>query len=73
MDGVQGLANYIANAIKKANRGGQTYQAQVIGGAVRVNGTTMPYVAAVDVTVDDGDYVFVVLDESGRNAVVVGK
>lgn len=71
MDGVAGLARYIASAVKQAQRQGETQQGRIVGGAVKVAGTVMPYVQAVDCELNDGDYVWVVT--SNGRAVVVGK
>lgn len=71
--GVNMLAQTIADAIKTAKKQGNTYQARIIGNAVIVNGSTIPFVAAIDTLTDDGDYVWVMLNDEKTLAVVVGK
>lgn len=74
MSGVAELAQCIANAVKQSKRSsGRSIQAQVCGNGVIVNGKTMPFIVGIDAPVETGDYVWVVVEQSGYRAVVVGK
>lgn len=68
----------LAQAIRRAMNnqrqtvGGGTRQAIVFGNQVLVNGLYYAADYSVDIDVDDGDVVYVVLAEDGSKAVVVG-
>lgn len=71
--GVQGLCQDIRNLIngKKSQQG--TAQAYISGSKALVNGTWYTWASAVDVDIEDGDIVWVVIDNTHTRAVVVGK
>jgi hypothetical protein len=73
MPGVQGLAQMIATAVQNAKQQSNTYYGQVAGSGVLVNGITYPYVAAIDTVIQDGDYVWCVLNDNRSLAVIIGK
>ena len=73
---VQQLANTIAQAVKARQNqsGGQSVKVGIVSGRfVDVAGRRMPYSAAVDVPFKDGEAVYVVINDSGSKAVIVGK
>lgn len=59
-------AIYLRTENQKAKRG------IVHGGSVTIGNKTLPYVPAVDVYFGDGDYVWAIIEDGGRRAVVVG-
>lgn len=71
--GVNGLANYLSGVIKQSKQQKGIRKARVSGSCVEVFGRMLPYDAAVDVPVSDGDWVYVVLNDSRTKAVVVGR
>jgi len=74
MNGVQGLANYIADTVTSL----KNKQSGVVSGkmcgtsTVLIGGTYYPVSVAVDVPAADGDYVCCMLNEAKTVAVVVG-
>jgi len=73
--GVQSLANTIARIMK--NNKGTTEPAikrgMISGNRIIVDGADYNYSVAVDVDVSDGDYVYIIFNDSHNRAVVIGK
>lgn len=74
MNGVQGLANYIADTVfDLKNKQNGVVSGKMCGtSTVLIGGTYYPVSVAVDVPAADGDYVCCILNESKTLAVVVG-
>jgi len=73
--GVQALANTIARLVKnKAVSNTQNIKRGIIAAnRIIVDGNAYNYSVAVDVPIDDGDYVYVIFNDTGTRAVVIGK
>jgi hypothetical protein len=72
MNGVYGLAQYLATVITETQQTTSTFQGQISGSAILINGAYYPFVVAVDVQASDGDIVWCMLNETQTVAVVVG-
>lgn len=73
MAGRDDLVRLIASTKKRRQNGGGIKLAKVSGGTVDVDGRRYPFDVAVDVPVNDGDYVYVLLNDGRTRAVVVGR
>ena len=73
--GVQSLANTIAKAINGAKNYNDTAvkQGTISGTSVEVNGKFYNYSVAVDIEIENGDGVYILLNDTKTRAVVVGK
>ena len=73
--GVQTLANTIARLVKnKAVSNTQNIKRGIVAAnRIIVDGNAYNYSVAVDVPIDDGDYVYVIFNDTGTRAVVIGK
>lgn len=72
--GVQELANELAKVVKRRDASGQSIRRGVLSGSqVLVEGRYYPAAYAVDVDADDGEQVYVMLDNRMATAVVIGK
>lgn len=69
--GVRELASAIASAVNKNTDDGTVKRGRVSGSTLQVDGRSYSYTAAVDIPIDDGDWVYVMLSDS--KAVVVGR
>ena len=69
--GVNSLCSAIANAVKHDNDQDTIKQGKVSGSIVQVAGRSYVYTVAVDIPIDDGDWVYVAI--VNNRAVVVGK
>lgn len=73
---VNRLAGLIAGRINRYKRAAEqkgVTMARVNGSYVEVAGRAYPYDAAVSIPVKSGDYVYVVISDTGRQAVIVGR
>lgn len=72
---VQSLANTIAKAINEAKNYNDTAvkQGTISGTSVEINGKYYNYSVAVDIEIENGDGVYVLLNDTKTRAVVVGK
>lgn len=71
--GVNGLANYLSGVINRSKQSRGIQKAHVTGSCVEILGRVLPYDVAVDTPIGDGDWVYVVLNDSRTKAVVVGR
>jgi len=69
--GIASLCNAVANAVKRESDQDHIYHGKVSGNMVQVAGRSYPYTVAVDIPVDDGDWVYLMITD--YQAVVVGK
>lgn len=69
--GVESLCSAIANAMKRDDNHSGVMRAKVEGSIVQVAGRSYSYSVAVDIPMNDGDWVYVML--TNNRAVVVGK
>lgn len=69
--GVESLCSAVANVLKRDNNHSEIMRAKVEGSIVQVAGRSYSYSVAVDIPMDDGDWVYVML--TNNRAVVVGK
>lgn len=66
------VANMVATAIYKRTENQKAKRGVIRGENVVIGNKVVPYVPAVDVYFQDGDYVWCIMADSGRMAVVVG-
>lgn len=72
--GVQELAQALRSAMVRRNGTGTSIKrGTVSGNQVMVDGTWYPSDYSVDIDADDGEQVYVVLNDSRTKAVVIGK
>lgn len=72
--GIATMVSEISKAVKRRDASGQSVRRGVLSGnQVLVDGQYYPAAYAVDVDVDDGERVYVMLDNRKATAVVVGK
>lgn len=69
--GVKSLCNEVAIAMKNESNQGGVKHGQISGNVVLVAGQSYRYAAAVDISFDNGDWVYVLI--TNNLAVVVGK
>lgn len=69
--GIESLCNAVANAMKRDENHGEIIRAKVAGSIVQVAGRSYSYSVAVDIPIDNGEWVYVML--TNNRAVVVGK
>jgi len=69
--GVESLCSAVANAVRRDSDQDNIKHAKVSGSIVQVAGRSYPYTVAVDISVDDGDWVYAAI--VNNRAVVVGK
>ena len=67
------FAATIAAAIKNRSKQSNTFQAQILGNGVIVDGSIYPFTAAIDTSTEDGDWVWVIFNEAKSMVVVIGK
>lgn len=66
------VANMVATAIYKRTESQKAKRGVIRGGSVVIGNKVVPYVPAVDMYFQDGDYVWCIMADSGRTAVIVG-
>jgi len=71
--GLQSLCVKIKNIMTPRRQMQATMLGQITGSKVLARGLYYNYTTAVDIDVENGDMVWVVLDDTGTRAVVVGK
>ena len=71
---LQSLCSHIREAMKQRRRADtSTVRGIVSGGQVLANGFYYNMSVAVDIDIDDGDSVWVMIDTTNTRAVVIGK
>ena len=73
MDGGKGLAESLRIGVKKMKKSAEqrALRGTLEGGRVRIGARSYPYKAAVDIHVEEGSLVWVLLSDAGT-AVIVG-
>lgn len=74
MDNIDRLAELLGTAIRAKNT--QPYAAQygrISGSTIILGNRAYPYDVAVDIPIDNGDWVYAVINQSGTKAVIIGR
>ena len=69
--GVESLCSAVANAIKREVDNNGIMRGKVSSNMIQVAGRSYPFTVAVDIPIDDGTWVYVMI--TNNRAVVVGK
>ena len=69
--GIESLCSAVADAIKQEDTNNGIIRAKVVSDMIQVGGRSYYYVLAVEMTIKDGDWVYVMV--TNNRAVVVGK
>ena len=69
--GIESLCSAVASAVKREANNNGIFRGKVIGDIMQVAGRSYSYTVAVDIPIDDGDWVYVML--ANNRAVVIGK
>ena len=72
MNGVIGLANYIAKVVNANKKNNATFRGQINGNSIWVGNKSYPFTLAIDININSGDYVWCILNDSKTKAVIVG-